>query len=71
MEKQLAIGGKVIAVSELRDVTAETIRKKLKKAGVQITITQAHSLFKHINEHEPTKAKLAREAEKQNERKEK
>lgn len=71
MEKQLAISGKVIAVSELRGVTAETIQKKLKKAGVQITIAQARSLFKRINEHGPTKAKLAREVEKQNERKEK
>lgn len=71
MDKQLAICGKVIAVSELRGVTAETIQKKLKKAGAQITIAQARSLFKRINEHEPTKAKLAREAEKQNERKEK
>ncbi len=71
MEKQLAICGKVIAISELRGVTAETIRERIKKAGVQITIAQASSLFKRINEHEPTKAKLARESEKQNERKEK
>lgn len=46
---QFCIGSKVFATDDYVGVTAETIKKRLAKAGVAVSTAWAKSLYKRIN----------------------
>ena len=46
----IGVKGHVFAKADLAGVTAETIRKRLKKEGVEVTAAYAKTLHKIIND---------------------